>query len=133
MHVMVREGLFTDGDPPALLASRCGTCGSVLFPRVDACTYCATERPEPLDLIGPGTLWAWTAVTASPPGYEGEVPFGMGVVELPEGVRVITRLTESDLDALEAGQTMELRIVPLHRDAEGQEVVTYAFAPVEAS
>ena len=133
MRVMVREGLFTDGDPPALLASRCGTCGSVLFPRVDACTYCAAEGPEPLDLTGPGALWAWTAVTAPPPGYAGEVPFGMGVVELPEGVRVITRLTESDPGALEPGQQMELRIVPLHRDAEGQEVVTYAFAPVEAS
>jgi uncharacterized OB-fold protein len=130
MRVMVREGLFTDGDPPALLASRCDNCGSVLFPRVDACTYCATGMPEPLDLTGPGILWAWTAVTAPPPGYEGEVPFGMGVVELPEGVRVITRLTESDPDSLDPDQAMELRIVPLHRDAEGNEVVTYAFAPV---
>ena len=133
MHVMVREGLFTDGDPPALLASRCGSCASVLFPRADACTYCASGGPEPLELTGPGTLWAWTAVTAPPPGYEGEVPFGMGVVELPEGVRVITRLTESDPGALEAGQPMELRIVALHRDTEGQDVVTYAFAPVGAS
>ena len=133
MRVMVREGLFTDGDPPTLLASRCGNCGSVLFPRVDACTYCAAESPEPLDLLGPGNLWAWTAVTASPPGYEGEVPFGMGVVELPEGVRVITRLTESDPGAFEPGRAMELRVVPLHRDADGNDVVTYAFAPVEAS
>jgi uncharacterized protein len=130
---MVREGLFNDGDPPVLLASRCGRCGAVLFPRVDACTYCATEGPEPLDLAGPGTLWAWTAVTASPPGYEGQVPFGMGIVELSEGVRVITRLTESDPAALEAGQVMELRVVPLHRNADGNDVVTYAFAPEDAS
>jgi uncharacterized OB-fold protein len=133
MRVMVREGLFTDGEPPALLASRCRNCGSVLFPRVDSCTYCASEEPEPLDLTGPGTLWAWTAVTASPPGYEGEVPFGMGVVELPEGVRVITRLTESDPHALAPGEAMELRVVPLHGDPEGNDVVTYAFAPVEDS
>ena len=124
MRVLVRDGLFTDGDPPSLLASRCTNCGSVLFPRVDACTYCATEDPEPVELSRPGTLWAWTAVTAPPPGYEGEVPFGVGVVELPEGVRVMTRLTESDPAALQAGQPMELRIVTLHDD-----VVTYAFAP----
>jgi hypothetical protein len=49
---------------------------------------------------------------------------------LPEGVRVITRLTESDPAALVEGQAMELRIVPLHRDEEGHDVVTYAFAPV---
>jgi hypothetical protein len=57
----------------------------------------------------------------------------MGVVELPEGVRVITRLTESDPGAFEPGRAMELRVVPLHRDADGNDVVTYAFAPVEAS
>ncbi len=57
------------------------------------------------------------------------MPFGVGVVELPEGVRVIGRLTESDPEALATGQPMELRIVPLHTDADGNDVVTYAFAP----
>ena len=57
-----------------------------------------------MELSRQGTLWAWTAVTAPPPGYQGEVPFGIGVVELPEGVRVITRLTESDPGALAEGQ-----------------------------
>ena len=33
---------------------------------------------------------------APPPGYLGEVPFGFGVVELDEGLRVLGRLTESD-------------------------------------
>jgi uncharacterized OB-fold protein len=57
----------------------------------------------------------------------------MGVVELPEGIRVITRLTESDPAALRAGHDMELRVVPLHVDAAGDDVVTFAFAPVDAS
>jgi uncharacterized OB-fold protein len=123
----VREGLFTDGDPPSLLGSRCTVCGRTHFPRADTCPYCAAEDPEPVELSPHGTLWAWTAVTAPPPGYQGEVPFGFGVVELPEGVRVITRLTESDPAALSEGQPMELRVVPLHRDDDGNDVVTYAF------
>jgi len=85
---------------------------------------------DPVELSRQGTLWAWTAVTAPPPGYLGEIPFGVGVVELPEGVRVITRLTESDPAALAEGQSMELRVVPLHRDEDGNDVVIYAFAPV---
>src|SRR5258707_4703841 len=108
---MVRDGLFTDADPPALLGSRCTACGRAHFPRADACPYCAAEDPEPVDLSASGVLWSWTAVTAPPPGYQGEVPFGIGVVELPEGVRVITRLTESDPAALGVGQPMALRIV----------------------
>jgi uncharacterized OB-fold protein len=128
--VAVRTGLFSE---TGLLGSRCGACGSVLFPRADSCTYCATEDPEPVELSRRGTLWSWTAVTAPPPGYEGEVPFGVGVVELPEGVRVITRLTESDPSALHVGQPMEFRLVPLHRDGEANDVMTYAYAPADGS
>ena len=56
------------------------------------------------------------------------MPYGVGIVELPEGVRVIARLTEADPAALAEGQAMELRVVPLHQDDEGNDVVTYAFA-----
>ena len=67
-------------------------------------------------------------MTAAPPGYGGEVPFGFGVVELPEGVRVVTRLTEADPSLLRFGQPMQLEVVPLH-ESEGDAVVTYAFGP----
>ena len=77
-----------------------------------------------------GVLWAWTAVTAAPPGYEGPVPYGFGVVELPEGVRIITRLTEADPAKLTQGQTMVLVLDPLVEDAE-RRVLTYAFAPAD--
>ena len=117
---------------PRCWAAAAAPAGRVHFPRADACTYCATEDPEPVELSRRGTLWAWTAVTAPPPGYQGEVPFGVGVVELPEGVRVITRLTVADPAALSSGQAMELRIVPLHRDEDGNDVVTYAFAPASS-
>ena len=126
---MVREGLFSDGDHPTLLASRCVVCGNVLFPRVDGCTYCSADDPEPIELSGPGTLWSWTAVTAPPPGYQGDVPFGVGVVELPEGVRIISRLTEGDPAALSAGPAVELRVVVLHTNEDGDDVLTWAFAP----
>ncbi len=72
-------------------------------------------------------------MTASPPGYAGEVPYGIGVVELPEGIRVIGRLTESNPAALGADQEMELQVVPLSSDDEGNDVVTYAFSPVGAA
>jgi uncharacterized protein len=132
MSTMVRQGLFTDGEAPALLGSRCSSCGAHHFPRHDTCPYCAAEGPQPVELSATGTLWSWTAVTAPPPGYAGETPFGIGVVELPEGIRVITRLTESDPDTLALGQQMELRVVPLTTDDDGNEVTTFAFAPAGA-
>ena len=120
--VPVQEGLFDDGQ---LIGGRCGACGEPHFPLLGTCPYCSADEVERVALSAEGSLWAWTAVTAPPPGYEGEVPFGFGVVELPEGLRVITRLTEADPARLRFGQAMQLEIVPLQ---EG--VVTYAFAPV---
>ena len=91
------------------------------------CSYCGGDELADVALSDTGTLWGWTAVTAAPPGYRGEVPFGFGVVELPEGLRVITRLTEADPSRLRFGQEVRLAIVPLHTDDEGRTVVTWAF------
>lgn len=127
--VPVRPGLFTGGDAPRLLGSRCRSCRRHCFPRAGTCPYCAGSETEPVELSGTGALWAWTAVTTAPPGYRGDVPYGLGVVELPEGVRVVTRLTEADPGALHEGQAMTLVTVPLHHDEEGRAVLAYAFAP----
>ena len=81
-----------------------------------------------MTLARAGTLWAWTAVTAAPPGYEGPVPFGFGVVELTnERLRIITRLTEPDPERLQFGQPM--RLVADDAAATTAIVVTWAFAP----
>jgi uncharacterized protein len=83
-----------------------------------------------VSLSDTGTLWGWTEVTAPPPGYRGEVPFGFGVVELPEGIRVITRLTTPVADYT-FGQAMHLRLVELTggADAEADPVLTWEFGP----
>jgi uncharacterized OB-fold protein len=91
------------------------------------CPYCGSDSLDDVELSNTGTLWGWTAVTAPPPGYGGEVPYGFGVVELPEGLRVITRLTESDPARLSFGQAVELHIVTLHADGDGRAVETWAF------
>lgn len=128
-RVPVRAGLFEEGPPPALVAGRCRACGRHHFPLPAVCPYCSGADVEEARLEGPGRLWVHTAVTAAPPGYRGEVPYGFGVVELPAGIRVVTRLTEADPTRLQAGQAMALAIVPLHVDDEGRQVVTYAFGP----
>ena len=128
-RVPVHEGLFT-GDGK-LLAARCPDCSRWHFPADADCPYCSGERCEMQPVSGAATLWLFTGVRNRPPGYVGDVPFGFGVVELSEGFRLITRLTEADPGALNSGMAMQLAIVPLHIDEEGREVMTYAFAPAE--
>jgi uncharacterized OB-fold protein len=135
----VAEGVFTwPSEQPALIGSRCTNCGNHMFPVQSGCPKCTGNDTEMVELSRRGTLWTWTVQGFPPksPPYAGNAdpatfePFGVGYVELPGEVKVETRLTEADPDKLQIGMEMELVIVPLATDAEGAEIVTFAFAPV---
>jgi uncharacterized OB-fold protein len=65
-------------------------------------------------------------------GNSGNVQtYGVGYIQLGEQVIVESRLTTSDPDELKIGMEMELVIIPFNKDDDGNEVVTYAFAPVK--
>jgi uncharacterized protein len=127
----VAPGLFDlDADGGiTLLGGYSPSSGLHHFPRFAACPYTGADDVEPARLPDRGTLWAWTAVTAAPPGYVGPVPFGFGVVELTDGLRVVTRITETDPAALELGLAMRLVADVIAVDDDGTEVVAWAFAP----
>jgi uncharacterized OB-fold protein len=84
-----------------------------------------------------GTLVAWTTQGFLPgPPYRGPtgkdfVPFGVGLVELGDVIRVEGRLTENDPAKLEFGMPVELAMIPLTTDDDGDEIVTFAFKPVQ--
>jgi uncharacterized OB-fold protein len=104
------EGLLhIEGDDVRLVGGYSPTSGHHHFPLAPVCPYTGADDVERVLLPNTGKLWAWTAVNTAPPGYEGPVPYGFGVVEL-DGValRVVGRLTESDPSLLHEGQTMRL-------------------------
>jgi len=122
-------------EAPVLLGSECRRCGTVAFPRQDACSRCTSTDVGERRLARRGTLWTWTVQRFRPksPPYAGDEadefePYGVGYVELPGEVRVEARLTESDPARLRIGMEMELTLIP----APGRDdVVTFAFRPVE--
>jgi uncharacterized protein len=127
----IHDGLFElAGDGTiTLIGGYSPTSGKYHFPLLDTCPFSGATDIERVLLSRDATLWAWTAVTAAPPGYDGPVPYGFGVVELVvEKLRIITRLRESDPAQLQFGQPMTLvaDALPAHDDGEG--VITWAFA-----
>ena len=125
----IAPGLFVAGDAgPRLLAARCESCHQLHFPAAETCPYCA-ERAVP-EAVGPrGTLRLFTVVRTAPPGYQGPVPYGFGVVEMEAtGLCVLSRLDETALARLRPGLPVTLRIAPLFTDAGGREVLSWSFA-----
>ncbi len=136
--IPIQDGLFTwPSDKPQLIGGHCAECGGWHFPVQDNCPHCAAMTVQPAPLSRRGTLWTWTIQTFAPPvpPYRGPVedftPFGVGYVELPEGLCVQGRLTVSDASKLKIGMPMELTIEPFGVDDEGRAVLSYAFAPVD--
>jgi uncharacterized OB-fold protein len=131
-RVPLKQGLLSTieaDEEPRLVGARCGTCRQLRFPASRWCPYCSGATSETIMLSPRGTLYAYTAVEKPPPGYHGRVPYGFGVVELPEGIRLISRLTESRIEALSFGMGVRLVLEELFVNEAGDCVIGWAFAP----
>nr|WP_198428594.1 OB-fold domain-containing protein [Nocardia bovistercoris] len=122
---------------PQLIGSRCNQCSATTWPRQQRCPQCSGDDLAEIKLPRTGTLIAWTTQGFVPKlPYAGKEnadnfqPFGIGLVQLGDVVRVETRLTESDPAVLKTGMDVELTFVPLYVDDSGEEVMTVAFKPV---
>ncbi len=120
---------------PQLVGSRCAGCDATVFPAQPRCPKCSGDRMARELLPRTGTLVAWTTQGFPPgppyPGPTGKdfVPFGVGLVQLGDVVRVEGRLTENDPDKLQFGMPVELTMVPFAADSDGDEIITFAFRP----
>lgn len=137
-QVAFAPDVFTwPADEPRLIGGRCQDCETVTFPRTGSCARCGSTDVEEHLLPRRGTLWTFTTQNFLPkePYAGGETPetfrpYGVGVVQLGEVVKVEGRLTEADPDKLQIGMELELVVQPFRTEDDGTEVVTFAFAPV---
>jgi uncharacterized OB-fold protein len=126
------EGWFTTGPEPALLGSRCTTCGTVFFPRAEGfCRNpaCAGESFEELPLSRRGRVWSYTDAQYQPPApylpsSDPYVPFALAAVELPEGLVVLGQVAEGyGVTDLSVGAEVELVVERLYTDDTGDRTV----------
>ena len=120
-----------------LIGGHCAACGATVFPVQSHCPNCGAAGMSDVLLPRTGTLVTWTTQGFFPgypykgPGGRNDfTPFGMGLVQLDDVVRVEGRLTEADPDKLDFGMAVELTWIPFYTDDQGNEVFTFAFAPV---
>ena len=135
-EIQAREGLFDwSEDGPYLLGSRCRQCGEVIFPTNPFCPQCCEETTEVIRLSRCGALYSFTIQRFKPPppyrGPDPFVPYGVGIVELPEGVRVTAVLEESNPERLKVGMQMETVVKVRYENDDGNEVLGYGFKVVE--
>lgn len=133
--VPVVDELFEiSGSDVDLIGSRCAGCGAHYFPRTISCSNppCSDRRVATTRLGRRGVLYSYTVQRYQPPplfGRDPWEPYAIGLVELPEGLRVLAILDGIGTDELRIGLPLILSTITLRRDGSGLPVITYAYRP----
>ena len=130
----VADGLIVEHEgEPRLLGGRSRADGKIVFPLPQGPE---AERYEPHPLPTEGTLWSFTVQRFRPkspyngPGDDKSFkPYAVGYVELPGEIIVESRLETDDFSQLKIGIPMRFTLQNFRKDADGADVVTYAFRP----
>ncbi len=140
-RIPIREDLFTTPldnlKEVRMKGSRCRSCGEVFMGKATYCASCTSEEMEEITLSDRGKLWTYTFIQYQPPGdYRGPtdpfIPFAEGLVELPEGIRVLAPVKECDFDKIRIGMPLELVVHELFQDDDGNQTVAFYFKPTSA-
>lgn len=109
----------------------CQNCGAKFFPPRQVCAECVSTNLTPYEFDGRGEIYSFTTVRQAPLGYEGQVPYIVGIIKLDEGPLVEAQITDINSDDVKIGQRVEMVTRKLREyGEEGMIVYGYKFRPV---
>lgn len=112
-----------------LLLQQCRACARHRFPPAETCPHCRSAEAEWRPAAGTGRVYSWIVVRHPIPAevFADEVPYVVALIDLDEGVRIVSNLVGIEPEAVRDG--MPVRVV--FRDGGGR--VLHAFRPEEGS
>ncbi|MEZ4333123.1 MAG: OB-fold domain-containing protein [Myxococcota bacterium] len=117
----------------------CDGCGRAACPPRPGCPHCGDPNGRVRVASGEGRLHSWTVChVAFDPAFAADVPYVVGVVELPEGARILARIEEVEVEALRDGLKLQVRwqpdrSAPAQAGEEGMVLRRLVFVPAAAS
>ena len=109
-----------------LTTTKCKRCSSLLWPPNKFCFKCLCGETELVELSGRGKVFAFTEIMdGAPYGMENQLPYVLAIVELEEGIRMLTRIVGARYEDLKIGQEVVLTTRKI-----GEENIVPAFRPL---
>jgi uncharacterized OB-fold protein len=113
-----------------LLGEQCAACGARYFPRTPVCACGGTEF-RPYKLPEAGKVVSWTVIRSPPEGYEKYAPYVVGLIELDDGMRLLSQLTDVAPEQVKSGMRVEAVLRRVKEDGQaGLIQYGYKFRPV---
>jgi uncharacterized OB-fold protein len=112
-------------DAGRLVAQRCAGCGRLRHPPRPMCPHCHSLEYQVIELAGTGTVYSYS-ILHYPQIPVFTYPVVAVIVELDEGVRIVSNLEDVSPEDVRIGMRVTVRFVPT-RDG----VAVPVFAPLE--
>ncbi|MHB1420296.1 MAG: Zn-ribbon domain-containing OB-fold protein [Bacillota bacterium] len=92
-----------------LVAQYCSSCQSFFFYPRSFCPECLSPETEWKEVSGRGAVYTYTVVRRSPsPAFQQDVPYVLAVVELAEGIRLMTNVVGCPPESVKVGMPVEV-------------------------
>lgn len=92
-----------------LVLQRCSECNRFRFyPRL-ICPYCLSDQFQWRRASGRGAIYSFTVIHRPPfPAFRDRVPYVLALIDLEEGVRMMSNVVSCDPRAVEIGMAVEV-------------------------
>ena len=88
----------------SFVVQRCQRCGHLQFPAKENCATCLADELEWVPVKGEGNVYSFVVYHQTwTPGFKEDVPYNVAIIELPEGVRLISNVVDVDPGDLYVG------------------------------
>lgn len=92
-----------------LMVQKCDSCGRLRFPAHDLCSSCNSTASRWIPVSGRGQVFSFNIMhQVYHPGFAGEVPYAVVVVELEEGCKFISNLLGVKPHDIRCGMPVEV-------------------------
>lgn len=110
-----------------LLIQKCTDCSTPRFPPTHFCANCQSSAYEWIEASGQGKVFSWIIVNHPVPSdvWGDAVPYAVGLIELAEGVRMLSNIVECEHDEIVGDMPVEVVFEPA-----GDEFILPKFRPV---
>ncbi len=92
-----------------LKIQKCLKCGKFRWPPAFTCPDCLSEESEWVETSGRADVYTYAVYhQAFQPGFEGDVPYVVAIIELEEGPRMMTNITGCSPENVFCGMKVEV-------------------------
>ncbi|WP_369145392.1 bifunctional MaoC family dehydratase N-terminal/OB-fold nucleic acid binding domain-containing protein [Streptomyces sp. R44] len=100
-----------------LLIQRCGDCASLRLPWLPGCADCGSREWDTVEASGAGTVFSYVVMHhPSFPAFD--PPYAVGLIELAEGVRMISNVVGVPYDKVRIGMPVRLEFQRVDEELE---------------